>query len=186
MEFGLGRLLLRHALKTSGHRGYCIHERQHKAPTVRLDSTHIAPRFSISHSLGWVGIAYCESPTVSTLGLDIQILKTSLGEQQASYFCNDEQIEAAQGLTQKEKTAYFTRLWTYKEAYCKSLGLAVLSKKSKAADFEQDKNMQSALLDKTHFLSIYSNTRATIEPQFLTLGDYGELNTSQIDTLIWQ
>lgn len=199
IEYSLGRLLLTYALNEAEHQAHRIIENEQGGPSVILDrrglghksedsyseKSYSAPKFSISHSKGWVGLVYADAEEIQEfeleLGLDIEKIKEGLDERQASYFCNEQQIAVAQKLTPVEKADYFTRLWTHKEAYCKSQGLSVLSQQSKAADFRHDKHMRSGLLDNTHFLSLYSNTKFVLKTHFLELRHRGEVtDTSEV------
>ena len=186
IEYSLGRLLLINALNTSRHNTPRIIEQEQGPPSIEFDDAEFnQPIFSISHSKGWVGLIFCESESTLELGLDIEKIKPGLNEKQAAYFCNKRQILAAQDLTAIAKSEYFTQLWTHKEAFCKSLGLSVLSKQSKAADFSQNTLMRSTLLNRQHFISVYSNSEIEIETCFLTLDRGGVLSKDEALTLNW-
>lgn len=190
-EYCLGRLLLQYALNTCGLSEHQIIENDQGAPSIELgnSSADICLKnleFSISHSKGWVGLAFCDSNHTSQLGLDLEKIKGDLSVEHASYFCNEQQIKTALTLDAKAAPKHFTRLWTHKEAFCKSQGLSVLSKHAKAADFSRDRRMHTGLLNSSHYVSIYSNAELTIQTKFLKLSNGDLVATDCSPTLTWE
>jgi 4'-phosphopantetheinyl transferase len=124
-EFLLGRILLRFAIsRLAGIAPDAVHvtERKDQAPLVQLPGTGaVCPRFSLSHSRGWVA---CAASIDTALGLDIEVLdagrdvdaigRAAFSEAESSWLS---------GSPAKDKVADFYALWSSKEALFKLMSL---------------------------------------------------------------
>lgn len=116
-QFLLGRWLLRHLLAESlalTPQQIVLHEREHNAPLLMLDTASTLPHFSLSHSGPWVA---CALSMQCALGLDIELLNpnrdlTALAEQAF----DSTELANFSALPEPEKLLGFYRLWSRKEA----------------------------------------------------------------------
>jgi len=120
-EFLSGRILLRFAMsRLAGIAPDAVRviERKNQAPLVQLPVTStVHPRFSLSHSRGWVA---CATSVDSALGLDIEALDTerdvdAIGRAAFS----DAESSWLSSRPVENKVADFYTLWSSKEAVFK-------------------------------------------------------------------
>jgi phosphopantetheinyl transferase len=92
-EFVIGRSLLGLAIQHSSHSNdWLIREKPNLSPIVENPSQHFIS--SISHSKGWVALAFCKTPQEpqTIIGLDIERLKPREQFTAADFFCNASQL----------------------------------------------------------------------------------------------
>nr|ADU90641.1 putative 4'phoshpopantetheniyl tansferase [Collimonas sp. MPS11E8] len=120
-EFLLGRILLRFAIsRLAGIAPEAVHvtELKNQAPLVHLPAAAAAcPRFSLSHSRGWVA---CAASVDTALGLDIEMLDggrdvDAIGR--AAFSAAESSWLSSRPA--KDKVADFYALWSSKEALFK-------------------------------------------------------------------
>ncbi|WP_211463750.1 4'-phosphopantetheinyl transferase family protein [Collimonas silvisoli] len=120
-EFLLGRILLRFAVsRLAGIGPDAVHvtERKNQAPLVQLPvASTMHPRFSLSHSRGWVA---CAASVDTALGLDIEMLDAerdvdAIGR--AAFSAAESNWLSSRPA--EDKVANFYTLWSSKEALFK-------------------------------------------------------------------
>ncbi|MFT5609455.1 MAG: phosphopantetheinyl transferase [Parvicella sp.] len=195
-EFVIGRSLLSLAIqRNSASNNWLINERPHSSPIVE----HPSEKFisNISHSKGWVALAFCNTPVDShmSIGLDIERIKPREQFAAADFFCNASQLRQLKAKTNnQDKSRYFSLLWTQKEAYFKAHQQTIWNSQIKTISFDENKledaaqhqKMRSAYDGQRLALSVFCNTPSDINVwRFTEISSSGTRNTNPVN-LQWQ
>ncbi len=106
--------------------------------------------FNISHSNDYLVIAMSDE---GKIGIDIEPIGKELAHPFPSQLFSDNEQSRLQSLTTKQQTAYFTKLWTAKEAIAKCIGQGTHLDFSKI-EIERPNKPQNAPLNEINDLKI--------------------------------
>ncbi|MFT5611584.1 MAG: phosphopantetheinyl transferase [Arenicella sp.] len=171
-EFVIGRSLLGLAIQHGGHSSnWRIKERPNSSPIAEHPSEQFIS--SISHSKGWVALAFCNNPQAPQMiiGLDIERIKPREQFAAADFFCNASQLRQLKATTSnQDKSRYFSLLWTQKEAYFKAHQQTIWNSRIKTISFTENwledaaphQEMRSAYHGQSLVLSVFCNTPSDI------------------------
>jgi phosphopantetheinyl transferase (holo-ACP synthase) len=178
VEFYLSRLLLNHAvdelLLETEDKAWSTKEREHLSPTIHHRNHTI--NTSISHSRGVIGILTTLTSAPVKLGLDLEIIRSTLNQESASFFCSEDQLTQANTLHQPhKKQQYFTQLWTQKEAYFKAHETPMLNENTQSMEFSQDQHMHSLSINNNVELSVYCEDLISIRSHIAQINNNGEV-----------
>jgi phosphopantetheinyl transferase len=195
-EFVIGRSLLSLAIQhNSASNNWLIKERLNSSPIVEHPSEQFIG--NISHSKGWVALAFCKTPAYPhmSIGLDIERIKPREQFAAAEFFCNARQLRQLKAATSnQDKTRYFSLLWTQKEAYFKAHQQTIWNSRiktisfneNKLADAAQHQEMRSAYDGQSLVLSVFCNTPSDINVLRISdISSRGTRNTNTVN-LQWQ
>lgn len=92
-------------------------------PELAPGQIPLPPHFNVSHSGTYALIALASAP----LGVDLETYERPgvAGDELVDLVCHPHEQAALSTLSAASRTAYFYRLWTQKEAYCKALGVGL-------------------------------------------------------------
>jgi len=121
-RFVSGRLLLRYAVESSYSRAYKVIESEESPPLVKIGDHIVNVSISYSNEILLVGLSEAK------FGAGIEYIKSNWSHDKAALFCCEQELAFAKGLqSEQQLNEFHTRLLVSKEAYCKSLGISVLS-----------------------------------------------------------
>ncbi|MFT5137194.1 MAG: phosphopantetheinyl transferase [Arenicella sp.] len=191
-EFVIGRSLLSLAIqRNSASNNWLINERPNLSPIVEHPSEQFIS--NISHSKGWVALAFCKTPVDPhmSIGLDIEGIKPREQFAAADFFCNASQLRQLKAKTSnQDKSRYFSLLWTQKEAYFKAHQQTIWNSQIKTVSFNENRpedaaqhqKMRSAYDGQALVLSVFCNTLSDINVwRFSEISSSGTRNTNPVN-----
>ena len=195
-EFVIGRSLLALAIDQNSHaKGWQIKERPNSSPIVEHPSQQFIS--NISHSKGWVALAFCDAPEEPqmVIGLDIELIKPRQQFAAADFFCNSSELRELNAATSNEdKSRYFSLLWTQKEAYFKAHQQTIWNSRIKTISFNkntpedtaQHEQMRSAYYGQSLVLSVFCNTPSDIDMRLISKINCSDAANKNTAKLRWQ
>ena len=92
-------------------------------PYLNINNISKVLKFNLSHANDVIIYGFTKNIDV---GVDIEFVNDKLNIYElAPYFCTQEEYEVMLKLPEKQKSAYFYKLWVLKEAFIKSIGLGL-------------------------------------------------------------
>lgn len=195
-EFVIGRSLLALAIQHNSHsKNWRIRERPELSPIVEHPSQQFVS--NISHSKGWVALAFCEThqKSMMSVGLDIELIRPRQKFAAAKFFCNSSQLgELNAATTNQDKSRYFSLLWTQKEAYFKARQQTIWNSRIKTISFNkklpkdvaQNEALRSAYYGHSLVLSVFCNTPSDIDARLISEINPNGVGNTDTAKLQWQ
>lgn len=162
-EYLLGRLLLSKLLAEHAPSAQII-EHENAAPELCIEGQ--LAQCSISHSNGLIVAALMlDVDQPAMLGIDAELLRKDWREEKTAFFCAPPELDHGWSLESVEqRAAFFTRLWSCKEAYCKAHGISMLNRELNKLCLLEHPNLRHAKLryDKEYYATVYCDPSARI------------------------